>query len=61
MDINITLLIATILCAIGAWYVNDKLNPVPFLKQVVFVLIVVIALLCIWGALGIHNHYLHIG
>jgi uncharacterized protein YacL len=60
MDINIIGIVLTIIIASVAWWANETLNNVPFLKTVVKVLIVVVSLLCFWSFLGIHDHTIHV-
>jgi len=61
MDINVVGLIVTVIVACVAWWANETLNSVPILKTVVKVIIVVVALLCLWAALGVRNHTISVG
>jgi hypothetical protein len=55
MDINIVSIIVIIVIAGLCWWANQKLNTVPVLKNVVDVIIVVVAVLCLLSATGIWN------
>ena len=60
MDINVVGLILTCIIAVAAWYANETLNNVPILKKVIQVLIIVVALLCVWSFLGVRSHTIHV-
>lgn len=53
MDINVIQIILIIVLAGLAYWANDILNNVPTLKQVVQVLIVVVAVILLLQSLGI--------
>lgn len=53
MHINILQIIVILIIAGLAWYANQQLNPVPVLKNVVNVLIVVVSVLVLLDATGI--------
>ena len=56
MEINLIQLIVIIVLASLAWWANGKLNTVPVLKNVIDVLIVVVAILLVLQSLGIMGH-----
>jgi hypothetical protein len=56
MEINLIQLIVIIVLAGLAWWANGKLNTVPVLKNVIDVLIVVVAILLVLQSLGIMGH-----
>jgi hypothetical protein len=53
MDVNIMQILVICIVAGLCWYVNSTLNPVPVLKKVVGVVIVVVAVLLLLQSLGI--------
>lgn len=53
MHINLVGIILIVVIAGLAWWVNAKLNPVPVLKTVIDVLIVVISVLMLLQSAGI--------
>jgi hypothetical protein len=60
MDIDIIRLIVIIVIAGLCWFANSKLNPVPVLKTVVDVIIVVVAVLLVLQSLGIMGSSIHV-
>jgi len=60
MDINIIQLVVIVVLAGLAWWVNEQLNPVPVLKNVVSVVIVVVAILLVLQSLGFVSGSSHI-
>ena len=57
MDIDIIAIVIIMIFAGLAWYANETLNKVPTLKQIVSVLIILIAVLYLFGALGLSSHF----
>lgn len=60
MEINIAAIIVTCTLAALAWYVNETLNPVPVLKTVIRVVIVVTAVLLFLQNCGLMGSNVHV-
>lgn len=57
MEIDLVRVLLVIIIAALAWYANANLNPVPVLKNVVNVLIVVVSVLCLLSAFGVYGRH----
>ena len=53
MQINLVQIIVIIVLAALCWYANNQLNPIPILKSVVNVLIVIVSVLLLLQSAGL--------
>ena len=60
MEVNVIQLIVICVLAGLAYWANDKLNNVPFLKTIVQVVIVVVAVLMLMQSLGVINGHVNV-
>ena len=59
MTIDVIGLLVIIVLAGLAWYANEQLNKIPTLKQIIAVLIIIVAVLLVLDSLGLY-HGLHL-